>query len=368
MREIGRIQQGFFATPPRVVRAIAKTLKPSDQYVTCAIDPGSGEGEALDLLRAEMGGRDVRLYGVESDQGRARTARERFVKTGGDCLWASIEDTGLTGEFPLLWFNPPYDRTRNVGRLELLLFNKVKEWTRRGGVLIFIVPDYVLADAKTGLALAVERDYEVSGVYRFPEPDYELFKQVVLIGKRRERAKSKGSIAMPDWALKAAAWPALSDEWTAPKIEIPPSLNIPKLRRICLSPEVTLDAVSRSPIRASLLREAMADALKVEPPLLPLREGHLALALAGGLCDGVIEQDGVRFLMKGTLEAKILNTKNTERFDAMGHKTADVEHWRTNYVMQVRCLRENGEIEEYTSAEGEEMVAGAHREEESEEE
>ncbi len=363
MREIGRIQQGFFATPPRVVSALAKMFTPSDKYVTCTIDPGSGEGAALEQFRNEVGGRDVRCFGIESDQGRARTARERFTPTNGDCLWASIEDTGITGDFPLIWFNPPYDRTRGQGRLELLLFNRVKEWARRGGILIFILPDYVLGDAKAGIALAIEREYEVLSVHHFPEPDYAMFKQVVLVGKRRERAKSKGSIAMPDWA-KPTTWPALPDDWLQPKIEIPPSLNIPKVRRIALSKDVILDAVSRSPLRGCLLREAMGEALKVEPPLLPLREGHLALALAGGLCDGVIEQGDDRFLMKGTLEAKILNTKNTERFNAMGDKTADVEHWKTNYVMNVRCLRESGDIEEYTSAEGEEMVIDTKAEEE----
>ena len=114
-------------------------------------------------------------------------------------------------------------------------------------------------------------------------------------------------------------------------------------------------------MRNSLLREALSPATAVEPPLLPLKAGHLALALAGGLCDGIVERDDVRFLAKGTLARKVCQTKSTEKFNAEGHKIADVNVFRTVYVMNVRCLREDGSIEEYTSNDGED-ISGNHTE------
>src|ERR1035437_8287320 len=56
---------------------------------------------------------------------------------------------------------------------ESALFNRVREWPARStGLLLMLVPDYVLADADVGLAVAVERDYELLGLWRYPEPEY----------------------------------------------------------------------------------------------------------------------------------------------------------------------------------------------------
>jgi hypothetical protein len=49
-----------------------------------------------------------------------------------------------------------------------------------------IVPDYVLADEAVGLAVAVERDYELLGLWRYPEPEYQDFKQCVLLAAEKD--------------------------------------------------------------------------------------------------------------------------------------------------------------------------------------
>src|SRR5690606_31559692 len=127
-------------------------------------------------------------------------------------LWAAIEDTAA-GEpgAAMLFFNPPYDRIRGMGRQEKLLFDRVKGWCARGGHLVLIVPDKVLADAASGLAAAVERDYQVLGLYRYPEPEYGQFRQCVLIAQRRERALARERVPFPAWARAPSGWPVLPD-------------------------------------------------------------------------------------------------------------------------------------------------------------
>ena len=67
--------------------------------------------------------------------------------------------------------------SRGAGRTEVALFNRVKGWpARSSGLILMIVPDYVLADADVGLAVAVERDFELLGLWRYPEPQYADFK------------------------------------------------------------------------------------------------------------------------------------------------------------------------------------------------
>src|ERR1019366_6293213 len=100
----------------------------------------------------------------------------------------------------------------------------------------------------------------------------------------------------PRWAAEPTKWPVLRDDME-PVAELTPVLKIPTLRRTRLGNDVILDSIGRSPLRAGLLREAAAPAPPIGRPLLPLEAGHLALALAGGLCDGIIESNGTRFLI-----------------------------------------------------------------------
>jgi len=123
--------------------------------------------------------------------------------------------------------------------------------------------------------------------------------------------------------------------------------SIPKLYRSRLGSDVINDAIGRSLLRGSMLREATATAPKIGRPLLPLKNGHLALALAGGLCDGIIQANGEKFLIKGTLTSAVRKTATKEQFDAAGEKTAEIDVFRTKYEMHVRCLRDNGQIEDY---------------------
>ncbi len=297
------------------------------------------------------------MFGIESDQNRCQQAAALLSsgKGGGTALWSAIEDATVDQPVSLLWFNPPYDRIRGAGRTEAALFNRVKEWPSRGtGLLVMIVPDYVLADADVGLAVAVERDYELLGLWRYPEPEYQDFKQCVLLARRREKALNKTKLTFPRWASEPSKWPVLRDDMK-PVATLIPVQKVVTLRRTRLGNDVIVDSISRSPLRAGLLREAAAPAPPIGRPLLPLKNGHLALALAGGLCDGIIESGGNRFLIKGTLTSAVRRVSTKPQVDDTGNTVAEIDTYRTRYEMNVRCLRNDGSIENYSSAETEEL-------------
>jgi hypothetical protein len=215
-----------------------------------------------------------------------------------------------------------------------------------------IVPDHVLADADVSLAVAVERDYELLGLWRYPEPEYSQFKQCVLLVRRRDKGLNKTRLTFPRWASEPTKWPMLRDD-KKPVATLHPVTKVPTLRRTRLGNEIILDTLSRSPLRGGLLREAAAPAPPIGRPLLPLKAGHLALALAGGLCDGIIESGGNRFLIKGTLSSAIRRVSTKPQVDDGGTTVAEIDTYRTRYEMNVRCLRNDGSIENYTSAEPE---------------
>lgn len=370
-RELSRIQQGFFRTQDRVVQTLAKllTLNWNGAGKISIVDAGCGEGKALADLKDAWRQADpkiddkLQLLGIESDKRRVQTAADKLDAA----LWASIEDAHPSAPVSLLWFNPPYDRIRGGGRLELELFNRVKGWPAPGtGLLIFIAPDYVLRDQENFLPETIDSEYDVLKVFRYPEPEYDDFKQAVLIGRRRAKPVKRNAWSdFPKWATES--WPILPD---APKTQyhLHPTPAV-TLKRAEVGAEIMLDVISRSSLRHALLRDASAPEPPIARPLLPLRHGHLALALAGGLCDGIIEEDGVRFLIKGTLQTTTTKRGTKEKLNADGEVVAMVDIYRTNHEMFVRCLREDGSLETYSSAEpevAEATVDGAPAESEEE--
>ncbi len=362
MREAGRVSQGFYPTQDRIVAAISKLFAMPESGTVTIVDPCSGCGAAIATLKNVWSNpnNQILTYGIEGDRHRAGESK----KVLDSALWSNTEDATLTNRVSLNFLNPPYDRIRGASRLELIFFQKVSDWTARGGYLCLIVPDYILADERTGLAVAVDREYDHVQVWRYPEPEYSIFKQCVLIGRRRQRALPTSRIIFPMWAEKPSAWQILPDD-SKPIYTLP---NAPStvLQRQNLSREILLEAVAKSPIRNALLREALAPAPKPERPLMPLKEGHLALALAGGLCDGITKHPDTDepLLVKGTLESKVLKAKTKAKIDDMGNQTGSVDYFRTTYVMNVRFLRSSGDIENYSShsEQEKEMMDARHNE------
>lgn len=359
MREIGRAQLGHYPTQDRIVRAISRLVAPpADGKPAVVLDAGCGVGAAIGDLRDHWDAHAyVHLLGVEADRTRAQRAQERFDShpTGGACLWSDIEDTSISSHVSMLWFNPPYDVVRGNGRMETILFEHVRAWAApETGILVAILPDYVLCDPNAGFGSLLDRHYAILNVWRYPEPEYQQFKQSVLIARRRKMARSNQRVPHPMALDKPERWAVLPDDGTP--VATLTAQSVPSLRRTRLSRELMLDVLERSPLRSTLLRETTTASPPVARPLLPLKPGHLALALAGGLCDRVIEAHGCRFLLKGSLASKILKVKTRPRLTEEGEQIGVVDHWRTVHVVTVRCLKEDGQIETHSSNDGQEEL------------
>jgi hypothetical protein len=85
--------------------------------------------------------------------------------------------------FQCLLLNPPYDHDADDGRLELTFLKHTTPWVQPGGLLIYIVPRHVLARPEILRYLLSE--YEEQQIFKFPEPEYQVFKQVIFMGRKR---------------------------------------------------------------------------------------------------------------------------------------------------------------------------------------
>lgn len=182
MRLAGIEKGGYYPYPSHMAEATASWFIPLAAGTRGRLlDPCAGEGEIANLLGRLL---NYETWGCELFPYRAEKAAVRMHK----CHSAAWESCSLTDEsVTLLWFNPPYDDDRHGDerRLELSFLKSTTPKLVRGGVLAFVIPQRILRMAEIVRYLASQ--YERLTILRFPDGEYERFKQVLLLATRWEK-------------------------------------------------------------------------------------------------------------------------------------------------------------------------------------
>jgi len=186
MRLAGQEKMGYYPTPLSQVTLIAPWLEVEPGKLVRLLDPCAGEGEALEALTqalAERGAR-VETWGVELSPSRAEKAvahLDRVIPT--DWEQTHVRDDTVS----LCFLNPPYD-FEGLGdsrRQELTFLKSSTPTLVPGGVLVYIIPEYVLRRIRAILRHLVGWYRDVR-VWQFTPDEYEALKQIVLMGVKRE--------------------------------------------------------------------------------------------------------------------------------------------------------------------------------------
>lgn len=182
MRLAGIEKGGFYLYPIHMAEATASWfVAPPNAARGRLLDPCSGEGEIAAALGRLL---NCETWGCELFPYRAEKAAARMDK----CHSAAWERCSLTDEsVTLLWLNAPYDDDRHgeEKRLELAFLKSTTPKLVRGGVLAFVIPQRILNIPDLARYLASQ--YECITVWRFPDGEYERFKQVLLLAQRRDK-------------------------------------------------------------------------------------------------------------------------------------------------------------------------------------
>jgi hypothetical protein len=277
MRLAGRAKAGFYPTPPRVTQLFAQHLKASQP--THLLDPCAGEGEALATLALRL---RASAQAIELSRERAARCRKQGLRTfQGDSL------TYRGAGFGLLYLNPPYDD----GFEERLELTFLKHWTpalTADGVLVFLIPERILPRVSEFLTA----HYHSLLALRFPQPEYRDFQQVVVFGCRRKEPA-------PPQPLEVEG--VLGEAHTARVYALPPS-PAAFVQPRGPEPEKMLEMVEQSPLWRHLYQRDSAHF----QPLLPLKDAHLALLIAGGLLNNeVIRLEGEPYLIQGQIQKQV---------------------------------------------------------------
>lgn len=291
MRLAAQVVGGFYACAPEAVRLVAQRIKYQEGAI---LDPCAGEGEALATLAEGLGCGPERTYAIELERDRSQKLRERLVgaKVLGPC---SCFDTRISsGTFSISFVNPPFDTNVKGGRAEIDFLARATDVLAPGGILVLIIPEHVVEDHYQEVPRYLAERFEQLAILTFPEA-HRPYQEVAVIGKKRRRPVplTSGGDFWHSFVVRGDL-EACELTWEAPVMS-----TLPKLfEKAGLTDEELLEAVEKSPLWK--LTETPPVKLPARPPL-PLSRGHIALLLASGQLDGVLEPPGEQpHVVRGT--------------------------------------------------------------------
>jgi methylase of polypeptide subunit release factors len=304
------IKNGYFPTDEDSIRRILAMLQPACPGLIRMVDTCCGEGIALAECAHHFrdSGSQVHSSGVEFDKERAYHAKSLldFV------VHSDFESVVMSlNQFQLMWLNPPYGDRISKGfegsdsggrdRLEKLFLSKSLPGLNFGGLLIFIIPHYVLDKSLSGY---LARSLSDVSVFQLPE---QRFKQVVILGYRKKQEFEPGSEIirlLREVGENISAAPVLPEE---PSRLYPVPVSPPKstkefvLRTIEFDPDQFLEIKTAHPCLWGDFPKLFGSQHQVrrQPARRP-SPWHLSLMLAAGMVSGVVtSESGRSLLVKG---------------------------------------------------------------------
>jgi hypothetical protein len=215
MRIEGQSKMGYYATPETQLPLIASWLKLAGGETIRLLDPCCGKGEALSFVAHNLG--KTTTYGIELSYSRA----EEAARVLDFVLETGFENAILTEEtFSFCWLNPPYDGETTTGggeRLESRFLLSVTPLLCQDGILVYIIPESRVDDGhNNAIARHLAGWYTDLRCFRFTEPDYSVFRQVVIFG--RKKAYRQPTLEAANTILSWAKGQAVTgyDEQTVP--------------------------------------------------------------------------------------------------------------------------------------------------------
>lgn len=320
---------GYYPTPVEVADRIAGHLEaPQPEFRW--LDPCCGEGTALQRLAQTLGGQ---TYGIELDMKRAQEAATKLDHVRQGDYAAHRLSKGKQAGVSVLFLNPPYDHDDRAGkRLELTFLRETQEWLMTGGVLVYLIPQPRIT---TDIAVRLATHFEQVRLFRFPGTSYDRFRQVVILAIKRQQPRRDDRMALTIAQARNDQLPELPPA-TTKTYRIPPMAETRFYFRAAeVDPhEALTEALAAGVWHSRSWTDLVAptETTHTIKPLMPLRRGHIAMALAAGLLDNMrVSRDKRQFLVKGRLR-KVQEdiTTDQDREDALNRK---LDRFRTSITV-----------------------------------
>ena len=184
-------KKGQYFTDPEHCEAIGNLMIwPENEFPI--MDPSIGN--AVGLL-SFLGEQKAVTYGVEIDKEiHDNLKQEEMV----DYLLNEdfLEGVQISnGVFPVIFSNPPYGNVFKE-RLETIFLKSMTKYLKRNGILVYIIP-YTIIDSDPNFCNVFANRFHVEAVYKFHANEFKKYKQVVIIGRKKdniaESTKAEGN-------------------------------------------------------------------------------------------------------------------------------------------------------------------------------
>jgi len=206
-----------------------------------------------------------------------------------------------------------------------------------GGVLVYLIPQARL-DKTIAKLLALR--FKHIRVYRFPEAEYQRFKQIVVFGVLKQKAEEDPGLAAYLTAVGGFAVEVDYLDQADCQYGVPASPRNANFifRTLQIDPAVLEAEIARHGLNGSIGRMVKPLGLSERiRPIMPPRKGHLAQLLACGMIDGVVfDKDGQNPLLVKGVTRKEVET----RIEHEGDKEKIIETDRI--VIAIHAIDKNG--------------------------
>jgi len=329
------------------------------------LDPCAGEGDAvLALMEAMMPGKhgNSHVHTVEMERRRFEALTTNVRERAG---WRSHPLQGdafrvaykISRGIQVLFANPPYDTDHQFKRLEHRFLSRFTGTLMEDGALFFVVPFYALKASADLLAQEYSRLY----CFRFPEPDWDAYKQVVLVG-RKGPTQMTPDAGLRDqvlgWANDADSIPVLTDNprplWTLPDDTVNYSrdaFTTWEMRPVDtatmmaeLKPWTMSDRSGKQFPIYGVIPEVGELIARTYPTAMPPRPAHIAAGIAAGVFNGarIVPNDPASklppLLVKGVFDKEFRTVD--EKTNKDGEVTGLVQIQQPKLVVSVLDLNQ----------------------------
>jgi hypothetical protein len=332
LRLNAQVKAGFYPAPPEAVAMMARYLvAPSKPWAM--IDPCAGEGAAVRQFADLLGCPNV--HAIELDSDRAERVRE-VLPDGKVLAPCSMFGTWVSlNSFSFVYANPPFDQSLDGGRVESQFLKRATEWLRTDGILALVCPESQIEDGSWGdIPFFLREWYDRIQVVPFPE-FHRPFNEVVVFGVKRAQPANR--------YCSDRSWESIQ-AIPGSIYHIPPGRGPTVFKKVEPTEEELSAALAASPLRS---RWTAPEPVAVPSPPLALGVGHVALLLASGHLDGIVEPEGQPpHVVRGTSRKREYVSAVNSTVDSKGNeKTVTVMSQRIDLI--VRTINLAGELRTY---------------------
>lgn len=183
-------KMGAYYTDVAHCRDIGKFLIFPEGEEVCCLEPSIGDGSAIEAVTGAATNENIRIFGCElnhvvAEETAKKSTMEKVLSADFLC------DVQISnGVFTFCFGNPPYmmdsDGTDDKERMERKFLEKVTNYLKVGGLLVWVIPYRIFAEREYLRFLATR--YELLNVFRFRDAEYNdatvTKHQVAIIARR----------------------------------------------------------------------------------------------------------------------------------------------------------------------------------------